>query len=90
VNVTSAVSGAGSVKVNGKSGSSDDKLAGDSISIVATADDGSRFDHWEKVSGSCTISDTAKISTFVTLAGDCKVKAFFVEGKIFEISETPK
>ena len=90
VNVSSAVSGAGTVKVNGKLGSSDDKFAGDSISIVATADDGSRFDHWEKVSGSCTIRDTAKVSTFVALAGDCKVKAFFVEGKIFEISETPK
>ncbi len=90
VNVSSAVSGAGTVKVNGKLGSSDDKLAGDSISIVATADGGSRFDHWEKVSGSCTIRDTAKISTFVALAGDCKVKAFFVEGKVFEISETPK
>ena len=90
VNVSSAVSGAGTVKVNGKLGSSDDKFAGDSISIVATADDGSRFDHWEKVSGSCTIRDTAKMSTFVALAGDCKVKAFFVEGKIFEISETPK
>lgn len=90
VNVTSAVSGAGSVKVNSKLGSSDDKLAGDSISIVATADGGSRFDHWEKVSGSCTIRDTTKNSTFVALAGDCKVKAFFVEGKVFEISETPK
>ncbi len=90
VNVSSAVSGAGTVKVNGKLGSSDDKFAGDSISIVATADDGSRFDHWEKVSGSCTIRDTAKVSTFVALAGDCKVKAFFVEGKVFEISETPK
>ena len=90
VNVTSTVSGAGTVKVNSKLGSSDDKLAGDSISIVATADGGSRFDHWEKVSGSCTIRDTTKNSTFVALAGDCKVKAFFVEGKIFEISETPK
>lgn len=91
VTVTASVSGTGSVTIDGAVTTSNVKhVAGDSILLEALPTKGFRFDHWGKVSGSCTIRNTNGDSTYVKLDGDCSVKAYFVEADIYKITDVPR
>lgn len=91
VTVTASVSGTGSVTIDGAVTTSNVKhVAGDSILLEALPTKGFRFDHWGKVSGSCTIRNTNRDSTYVKLDGDCSVKAYFVEADIYKITDVPR
>lgn len=91
ISVAASVSGPGTVAIDNSSILPNVKhLVGDSANLLATPDKGARFDHWEKVSGSCTIRNSNAMSTYVKLDGNCSVKAYFEESKIYKISEVPK
>ena len=63
-------------------------VAGDTVSIRAsTSTVGSKFNKWSVVSGSCKIIDSTKASTYVVPNGDCTVKAHFVAGTIYKITD---
>ena len=48
------------------------------------------FDHWEVVSGNCTISNDKNANTMAYIRqGDCKVRAVFSQGKVYTITNTP-
>ncbi len=58
--------------------------------INAEADDDKKFDHWEVVSGSCTLENERNAITKITDAQtDCVITAFFSPGKIYNITNTP-
>ena len=58
--------------------------------INAEADDDKKFDHWEVVSGSCTLENERNAVTKITDAQtDCVITAFFSPGKIYNITNTP-
>ncbi|MBO7413707.1 MAG: VWA domain-containing protein, partial [Fibrobacter sp.] len=62
----------------------------DSIGIYAIPGTNNLFDHWEKVSGSCDIEDELKDTTrIMNIHSDCKVKAIFRTGTVYQISGTP-
>lgn len=65
-------------------------VVGDSIQIRAYAYSSSRFSHWEKVSGSCTIVDSTQKTTYARLKGDCNLRAVFTDGIVYDITGTPK
>ena len=83
--------GGGYVRVNGSSTADYDSvhIAGDTLSIAATANSDQRFDHWEKASGKCSFIDSTKRTTQVVLGGDCKVRAVFRSGTFYPITATP-
>lgn len=64
-------------------------VSGDSILLRAYSRNTSKFSHWERVSGSCTISDSTLSTTYARLKGDCNVRAVFVDGIIYNITQTP-
>ena len=85
--VNADTTGAGYVYVGGSSLNYDSlHVAGDTISLRATPYTGSKFGHWEKVSGKCTILDSTQMLTSLAINGDCKVKAVFVEGSVYSIT----
>ncbi len=89
--VTASVSGSGSILIDGiKTFTNSGHIVGDSVSLEAVPENGSRFDHWEKVSGSCSVRKADRMKTDVQLNGDCSVKAHFAEAEIYEISDVPK
>ncbi len=82
--------GGGYVYVNGTTADYDSThIAGDTLTIAATANADQRFDHWEKASGKCTFVDSTQRTTQVVLGGDCKVRAVFRSGTFFPITATP-
>ena len=83
--------GGGYVRVNGSATADFDSshIAGDTLTIAATANSDQRFDHWEKASGKCTFIDSTMRTTRVVLGGDCKVRAVFRSGTFFPITATP-
>ncbi|MBR6454988.1 MAG: VWA domain-containing protein [Fibrobacter sp.] len=63
-------------------------IAGDTVLIRAmTSTVGSKFNKWSVVSGSCKIIDSTKASTYVVPNGDCTVKAHFVAGTVYKITD---
>ena len=82
--------GGGYVYVNGTTANYDSTyIAGDTLTIAATANADQRFDHWEKASGKCTFIDSTQRTTRVVLGGDCKVRAVFRSGTFYPITATP-
>ena len=84
------VSGNGSALVD-SSGTkvqlNDKVIDSDSTKIYATPDKDNVFDHWEVASGSCSILDAKSETTkVVNLKTDCKVKAVFIPGKVYTIT----
>ena len=64
--------------------------ANQSSYIYAFPDPDYNFDHWEVVSGNCTISDKKNSNTTAVIRqGDCKVKAVFSQGSVYAITKTP-
>ncbi len=48
------------------------------------------FDHWEVVSGQCSILDRSKDTTYVVgMKSDCTVRAVFRTGTVYSITGTP-
>ena len=60
----------------------------DAVPIRAYTRANTRFKNWEKVSGSCSITNEKAAQTTVVIQGDCKVRAVFEEGKIYPITRT--
>ena len=82
--------GGGYVRVNGTTLDYDSThIAGDTLTIAATANPDQKFDRWEKASGKCTFIDSTKRTTRVVLGGDCKVRAVFRSGTFYPITATP-
>lgn len=52
-------------------------VAGDTVPLSASSSY-AKFDHWEIVSGNCSILDSTLYTTSVVIQGDCRVKAVFV------------
>ena len=83
--------GSGYVYVNGYSSGTDfTHVNGDTVSLNASAYSGYRFNHWEKVSGKCTILDSTKALTSVKIETECHVKAVFAPGKVYSITNKSK
>ncbi len=62
----------------------------DSIKIKAIPDTNNVFEQWKVVSGPCRIRDTKQENTTVFgITSNCTVKAFFREGTIYTITDTP-
>ncbi|MBQ3715204.1 MAG: VWA domain-containing protein [Fibrobacter sp.] len=62
----------------------------DSVTIVPTPGADHIFDHWEVVSGTCSIRNSKKDTTTVySIKTSCQVKAVFGPGKIYDITSTP-
>ena len=65
-------------------------IENDSITIYASPDSNYVFDHWEKESGTCDIEDSTKDTTRILhIRSDCKVKATFKPGTIYNITSAP-
>ena len=65
----------------------DKVIDSDSTKIYATPDKDNVFDHWEVASGSCSILDAKSETTkVVDVLSDCKVKAIFIPGKVYTIT----
>ena len=64
-------------------------VAKDSVPIRAYSRANMRFAKWEKVSGKCSIVDKNLAHTKVVIEGDCKVRAVFEKGKVYQITEKP-
>ncbi len=63
-------------------------IAGDTVPIRAyTTDIDHRFSKWSVASGSCKIIDSTKAATSIIPNGDCKVKAHFVVGTVYPITD---
>ncbi len=63
-------------------------IAGDTVLIrAATNTTGQKFNHWSVVSGSCKIMDSTESSTYIVPNGDCTVKAHFVKGTMYKITD---
>ena len=88
VKINADTTGSGYVYVGGTSFNYDSThVIGDSVLISAYAYSGARFDHWENVSGKCSIIDSTKAATRVVLKGEsCRVEAIFVEGMVYSIT----
>ena len=65
-------------------------IAGDTVALVAQANTDQKFDRWKMVSGSCTVLDSTERSTKLVITGDCRVRAYFKDGVIYSITDTPK
>ncbi len=63
-------------------------VANDTVPLSASSGSGFRFSKWEKVSGTCTILDTASAKTGVVINSDCKVRAVFKPGVMYPITKT--
>ena len=62
----------------------------DTTKIFAVPGNDNVFDHWEVVSGPCSILDRDKDTTGVIgVTGDCKVRAVFRAGTVYPITGTP-
>lgn len=95
VNAEVADTSAGYVRVSNENGSffydyDSTRVAGDTISIRAYPSTGFRMDKWELVSGSCQILDTLSVLSKVVLNGDCRIRAHFKEGSVYEVTKTPE
>lgn len=89
VKVTSDTSGSGYVYVGTSSLNFDSThVAGDTVNIKGYSYTGAKFNHWEKVSGQCTILDSTKAISQVKVDGDCRVKAVFAVGTVYSITST--
>ena len=90
--VETTVSGKGSARIDssGKKLITNNRIIDtDSTAIYATPDKDYIFDHWEITSGTCSIVDSKKESTFVhKVKSDCKLKAVFTPGTIYPITNT--
>ena len=91
VKISADTAGYGYVRVAGSSYAYDSThIAGDSVSLIAYAYSGAKFNHWEKVSGKCSIVDSTMANTSVVPKGDCRVKAVFTDGPVFSITSKSK
>ena len=62
-------------------------IAGDTVPVRAyTTDIDHRFSRWSVKSGSCKIVDSTKASTYIIPNGDCTVRAHFVVGTVYPIT----
>ena len=62
----------------------------DTSRIYAVPGNDNVLDRWEVVSGSCSILDSDKDTTFVVgMKSDCKVRAVFRAGTVYPITGTP-
>ena len=82
--------GSGTVKVDGNPNFNLSFVAGDSVPIVASDNAGSKFTHWEKISGNCTIVDSTSASTQVVVNSECHVRATFVPGVVYSVTTKEK
>lgn len=90
IKVNSDTSGTGYVHVGTGSLSYDSThIAGDTIPIRATSSV-QRFDHWENVSGKCTILDSTEAITGIIANENCRIKAVFIPEIRYVITEKAK
>lgn len=75
VNADTSGSGYAYVGVNSRNYDST-YVVGDTVPLSASSTYG-KFDHWETVSGNCSILDSTLYTTSVVIQGDCRVKAVF-------------
>jgi hypothetical protein len=65
-------------------------ISTDTTKIYAVPGNDNVFDHWEVVSGPCSILDRDMDTTGVIgVTGDCKVRAVFRAGSVYPITGTP-
>ena len=65
-------------------------ISTDTTKILAIPGNDNVFDHWEVVSGPCSILDSSKDTTGVFgVTDDCKVRAVFRAGTVYPITGTP-
>jgi len=65
-------------------------ISSDTSRIYAIAGNDNVFDHWEVVSGPCSILDSTKDTTAVfNMKSDCNVRAVFRAGVVYPVSGTP-
>lgn len=90
IKVCADTSGTGTARIGLYSYNCDSSyVAGDTIPISASTTT-QRFDHWKVVSGSCTITDSTEANTDLLANSDCKIKAYFKQGSIYQITSTDK
>ena len=82
--------GKGYAYVNGSLGSDFTHVKGDTVALSASANSGYKFNHWEKVSGKCTILDSANVSAKVIIDTECHVKAVFASGTVYSVTNKSK
>ena len=65
-------------------------VSSDTTNVYAIPGNDNVFDHWEVVSGPCSILDVDKDTTGVFgVKSDCKVRAVFRTGTVYPVSGTP-
>lgn len=65
-------------------------VSSDTSKIYAVPGNDNVFDHWEVVSGSCSVLDNTKDTTaVVNVKSDCNVRAVFRAGVVYPVSGTP-
>ena len=65
-------------------------ISSDTTRIYAVPGNDNVFDHWEVVSGPCSVLDSTKDTTGVIgVKSDCKVRAVFRAGIVYPVSGTP-
>ena len=63
-------------------------VVGDTVPIRATTSSVNfKFNKWSVSSGSCKILDPTKMYTYIIPEGDCTVKAEFILGTVYEITD---
>lgn len=65
-------------------------ISGDTVTLLATPDKEYKFKKWKVTSGSCKINDENTQNTFAIVNGNCEIKATFVEGTVYLITEAAK
>ena len=65
-------------------------VANDTVPLHAYTRANSRFEKWEKVSGTCSILNTTSAQTRVVISSNCKVRAVFKLGEVYPITKTAK
>jgi len=81
--------GTGSTYVSGNLSNYDNTyVKGDSITLGTSTTSPNKFLRWEHVSGSCTVLDTLSSITRVVIESDCKIRAVFGEGQVYNITPT--
>lgn len=62
----------------------------DTVPLHAFSRNNSRFEKWEKVSGTCSIVNPTAAQTGVVISSNCKVRAVFKAGEVYPITKTAK
>lgn len=63
-------------------------VSGDSVLLRATGQTGYRFKKWTVSSGSCTIDEPTKRTTYLRIKSDCTVKPTFTAGSVYKVTKT--